>query len=236
MTGTDAPTRVPVVLSCEHASCRIPPHLGDLGLRFDELRDHVGWDIGAAELTRALAERLAAPAVLSRVSRLVIDCNRSPADADLIVATSHGVTIPGNAQLTEDERRWRLAAYHEPFHTELDEVLRDQPAHWLLSLHSFTPRLRGAHRDFEAGVLFDGDETRAHRFAENLTQAGLEVRLNEPYSGFDGLIYSARRHGRAHGRPYLEVEINQACLRDRTGSERIAEALEPAIRKWRGNE
>ena len=74
----NAAGRTPLVLTCDHASHAVPESLGNLGLSSRALERHIGWDIGAAEVTRRLAERFDAPAVLSGSSRLVIDCNRNP--------------------------------------------------------------------------------------------------------------------------------------------------------------
>ncbi len=43
-----------IVLICEHASNHIPARYGRLGLPDFELERHIAWDIGAAEVTRAL--------------------------------------------------------------------------------------------------------------------------------------------------------------------------------------
>ena len=62
----DHGTRCPIVLVCEHASNRVPEPWGTLGLSDQELAGHIGWDIGAAEITRDLAMRLGATAVVYR--------------------------------------------------------------------------------------------------------------------------------------------------------------------------
>jgi len=64
------------------------------------------------------------------------------------------------------------------------------------------------------------------------------VAENEPYSGYAGLIYATRRHGRAHGVVYLELEVRNDLIatpeRARAQAKRIARALaiyaEPANR------
>src|SRR5262245_45548012 len=86
-----------VLLTCEHASAAVPEEYRQLGLTADQLHDHIGWDIGAAALTTTLSRLTGTPAVLSGVSRLLVDCNRDLADADLIPSVSHGVVVPGNA-------------------------------------------------------------------------------------------------------------------------------------------
>ena len=64
------------LLICDHASRLIPRDLNALGLGCGLLAGHIAWDIGAAQVTRHLAELLDTAAVLSAISRLVIDCNR----------------------------------------------------------------------------------------------------------------------------------------------------------------
>jgi predicted N-formylglutamate amidohydrolase len=216
-----------LVLTCEHASPDVPPRLGDLGLSDEQRRDHIGWDVGAATVADEISQRLSVPAVLSTVSRLVVDCNRRVEDRDLIPVSSHGVVIPGNEGLDAEERRARLRDYYDPYHREIDDLLERSAAARLLSIHSFTPDFEG--RDFDVGVLFDDHEDHAERIAVALLRAGFRVRMNEPYSGFAGLIYSARSHGRRFGRHYLEIEINNALLRSEAAARAIAAKLVAAV-------
>jgi len=65
-----------LLLLCDHARNAIPPEMGDLGLSAVDLARHIAYDVGAREVTLALADALDAPAVLSGCSRLVIDRNR----------------------------------------------------------------------------------------------------------------------------------------------------------------
>ena len=81
----------PLLLTCDHASRAIPRALAKLGLADAVIARHIGWDIGAAAVTRRLAPLLDAPAVLAGYSRLVIDCNRPPEDASSIPVASDGV-------------------------------------------------------------------------------------------------------------------------------------------------
>ena len=222
-----AKTKADLVLTCEHASCAVPEQLGDLGLIEELRRDHIGWDIGAAALTAELSERLSAPAVLSAVSRLIVDCNRSLTDDDLIPAVSHGVVIPANGSLGAEDRGTRLRDYYDPFHFEVDRALAAAPAAKLLSVHSFTPDIDG--RDFDIGVLFDDCAEHAHRLSEVLEQNGFAVRLNQPYSGLEGLIFSAQSHGRRFRRPYLELEINNRLLRNAAAVAAVAKGVAAAV-------
>ena len=226
ISGKRAPR---LILTCEHASCDIPIEYEDLDLDRTDIEEHIGWDIGAAALSEMLAAELDAPAVLSGVSRLVIDCNRDLSDHDLIVAESHGVGIPGNARVDRDERARRVRDFYVPYHAAVDALLRQHRA-FLLSIHSFTPLLNGRERRFDAGVLFDEWVDDAQRFGAALSENGLRVRYNEPYSGLDGLIYSARRHGQQHQVRYLELEINNRLLREPPSVRRVAEQVSAAVR------
>src|SRR5579872_1806892 len=85
----------PLLIICDHASRAVPRGLRQLGLSDAELRRHIGWDIGAAEVARRLATRLDAPLVLAGYSRLVIDCNRGLGDPSSIPDVSDGVVVPG---------------------------------------------------------------------------------------------------------------------------------------------
>jgi len=198
------------VVTCEHASCVVPDELGDLGLSVAQRQDHIAWDVGAGLVTEELSARLDAPAVLSSVTRLVVDCNRHVADHDLMPAVSHGVAIAGNRSIDLEERGRRLCEYYDPFHDEVDRVLDRNPGALLLSVHSFTPLYDG--RDFDVGVLFDVYRTPAVELAAELRAERFDVRMNEPYSGLQGLIYSPQSHGRRAGCVYLEIEINNSLL------------------------
>jgi predicted N-formylglutamate amidohydrolase len=53
--------------------------------------------------------------------------------------------------------------------------------------------------------------------------------LNEPYSGLDGLIFSARAHGQRHGLRYVELEINNRLLRSDAEARAVAGRLADAV-------
>lgn len=220
-----------LVLTCEHATSRLPEEYGGLGLGPRELAEHIAWDIGAAAVSRHLAEAFDAPAVESGYSRLLIDCNRDLADHDLIVEESHGVAVPGNRALEAEEREGRVRRFYAPYHDAVDDVLAASTAgSLLLSVHSFTPVLGDQARDFDVGVLYDDHAGAAERFAAALGAQSLAVRHNEPYSGFDGLIHSARTHGRRHGLVYLEIEINNRLLRRQQQIAEVSERIAAALR------
>ena len=97
------------LIICDHASNAIPPGYGTLGLPREALERHIAYDIGAADVTRALAAELGAPAVLSTYSRLVIDPNRGLDDPTLVMRYSDGAIVPGNAYIDAAEIARRSA-------------------------------------------------------------------------------------------------------------------------------
>ena len=223
----------PFLFSCEHATNELPewtPEPEDRAL----LAAHWGWDIGAADLTRALAERTGCCAVLSRFSRLVCDPNRDPEEPSFVVEAVEGHALSWNRGIGPAERRRRRERYFDPYHDAIDRALRARRAVGsevrLCAVHSFTPVYLGASRPMEVGVLFDAFDEHAWRLEGALGAEGFAAVLNAPYSGKDGLIYSARRHGRAHGLVYLELEVRQDLIdtptKARAVAARIARALE----------
>jgi predicted N-formylglutamate amidohydrolase len=217
----------PFVLVADHAGNAIPPGLGDLGLGEADRSRHIAWDIGIAGVADALAERLDAPLVRQRYSRLAIDCNRDPARADAIPEVSDGTIIPGNAGLDESARWARIATVHVHYHAAISAMLAGQRrSPILVALHSFTPVMNGYARPWHTGVLHDRGDT---RFSQAVL-AGLRTRLdvpvgdNEPYA-MDGIDFTVPHHCYTAGRPYAEIEIRQDLIADTAGQARWADLL-----------
>ena len=230
--------KAPVLATCDHASNKVPRSLGRLGLSNEELRRHIGWDIGAAGVTRLLVRRLGAPAILAGYSRLVVDCNRDPADTTSMPAVSDGVAVPGNAALTETARRQRLDALFRPYHQAIEDALDRfakravHPA--VLSIHSFTPTMNGIARPWHIGILWDRDpRIPVPLLAALRREPRLVVGDNEPYSAREPAGYTVRTHAVRRGLPHVAVEIRQDLITDGAGerewAERLAAALTPIL-------
>jgi predicted N-formylglutamate amidohydrolase len=226
--------RARALLVCDHASRAFPRALGTLGLAAETSWGHIAWDIGAAELTRALSARLDAPAVLAGYSRLVVDCNRQLTDPTSILSFSDGQRVPGNERLTEPERRVRAAACHEPYHKAIAARLHDYsqrgvvPA--LIAVHSFTPVLGTRPRPWNVGILWDRDGRIAIPLLGRLRgEAGLVVGDNEPYSGRHPSDYTVDRHAESAGLPHVCLEVRQDGLLTPAGVARWAELLGRAL-------
>jgi predicted N-formylglutamate amidohydrolase len=230
----------PWVLTCDHASNRIPRALRKLGVGDADLTRHIGWDIGAAAVTRGLAERLDGWAILQNYSRLVIDCNRPPGVPSSIPSRSEHTDIPGNIGLSPaDAERRRLeifAPYHDAIAAHLDARAAAGRSAFLVTMHSFTPVYDGVARPMHAAVLYNRDKRLAHSLLQSLrAESELAVGDNEPYSVDDHSDYGINVHGEHRGLPCVEIEIRQDLIADREGQatwiDRFARLLPAAARE-----
>lgn len=230
----NAEGRAPVLLICDHASRRIPRALRDLGLDKRELSRHIGWDIGAADVTRHMALLLGAPALLAGYSRLVVDCNRYLHDATLMRTVSDDTAIPGNADLAPADRQARLDALYHPYHQaiaqRLDDFAQRGITPTLLSIHSCTPEMAGQFRPWHIGVCWDSDRRIAGPVLETLGRApGVIVGDNQPYALDRREDYSVPIHAMDRGLPHLQVEFRQDLIATAADARHWAEVLLAAL-------
>ncbi len=224
----------PVLLICDHASRAIPRALDNLGLDEAALRRHIAWDIGAAEVARALAVRFDAPLILAGYSRLVIDLNRPLDDPTSIPVISEGTIVPGNRDLDPEEAARRADSLFRPYHAAIDDALGRfeaagrTPA--LLSIHSFTPVFKGVERPWHVAVLWDRDGRIAQPLMAALrSDPELLVGDNEPYSARDPAGFTIESHAEPRGLPHVLVEIRQDLIDTHHGAAAWAERLGDAL-------
>ena len=173
-----------LLLLCDHASAALPQGYGRLGLDPALFDTHIAYDIGAAQVTRALASRFRAAAVLGTWSRLLIDLNRGADDPTLVMKLSDGSLIPGNRTAGPEEIERRIRNFHAPYHDAIAaELDRIGPKAAIISIHSFTPSWKGKARPWEVGVLWDKDRRLAGPLMQRLSQHAFIWGDNEPYSG-----------------------------------------------------
>jgi len=228
----------PFILTCDHASARVPAALEGLGLDEAVIRRHIGWDIGAAELARRLSHRFDATLVMSGYSRLVIDCNRELDDPTSIPEISDGVIVPGNRALHPRAIEARQAQLFQPYHNAVRAALKrfadKGHAPGIISMHSFTPVFKGDERPWHIGVLWNKDPRIPKPFIANLERdPDIAVGENKPYSGQDEYGYTIHNHAEANGFPHVLIEVRQDLIDTQHGaaawSERVARALGPAL-------
>lgn len=225
------------MLLCDHASNRLPPQYGTLGLSAEDLVAHIAWDPGALGVARHLSRLLDATLVYPTVSRLLIDCNRREDAGDLIPEISERTRIPGNKGLSTTEREARLALVHRPFHDAVEALLEERLARgqatYLVSVHTFTPVYKDIPRPWHIGILSNEDRRLAERLiGEFSSQEGLCVGDNEPYAPKDGVYYTLSRHGEARGLATAMLEIRNDEVATAESERAWADRLFPVLAEF----
>lgn len=227
----------PWVLTCDHGGRAIPAALGDLGVDAGELERHIAWDIGAAAVTRLLAARLGAWAIVGNYSRLVIDLNRPPSSPQSILARSEATDIPGNVAVAPSQAEARRREFFEPYHARLARELDRRRAAGretlLVTVHSFTPVYLGVARPWHAGILYNREARLARILLETMpAEHGLVVGDNQPYAVSDATDYTVVTHGEQRGLLHVELEMRQDLIAAPEGQGewalRLARLLEDA--------
>lgn len=208
------PSSLRCILSCEHGGNLIPPEYADLFVGHETLlATHRGYDIGILPLARQLARTLNAPLIDAQVSRLLVDLNRSPHSRTLFSEISSALAPPRRAEA--------LQCHYHPYRnrvsTEVQNLVESGHRVVHVSVHSFTPELRGEVRNAEIGLLYDPQRSLERDFCRRWKQAlrplepALRVRFNYPYRGAsDSLVRTLRRRFDADRYLGLELEVNQA--------------------------
>jgi len=206
--------RTPILLICDHASNVVPSKLNNLGLDHETLCKHIGWDIGAANITLGLSASLDSTAILAGYSRLVIDANRKPNNPNSIPKESDGIIIPGNKDLSKERQILRLNECFWPYHKKIFQTMY-QSRHngktpTLFSIHTFTPSMNGKNRPWHIGILWNKDPRISKPLILELKNHPdkLIVGDNLPYSGSE-FAYSLDIHAATLGLPNCAVEIRQ---------------------------
>ncbi len=211
------------ILSCEHGGNDVPQQYAGL---FDSpggrasLNSHRGYDPGAWAATRQIADYLSdrdllfSDPVVATTTRLLVDLNRS--------TDNPSVWSKFTSDLPRSTRSEILQEFYQPHRQAVERLVERVVANneiaIHLSVHSFTPRMRGQWRPLEMGLLFDpqrSSETAycqvwSAKFAERMaTTPRIRLRSNEPYAGTDdGLTTHLRRIFPDDVYCGIEIEIN----------------------------
>jgi len=221
---------VSFLIVADHAGKYLPPRLGQLGLSDVECCSHIAWDIGIDAVCALMGTALDAVVIRQNYSRLVIDCNRMPGAEESIIGLSERTRVPGNAGLSESQKRIRRSEIFQPYHARITAELdrrRDlgRPTA-LISMHSFTPVFKGVARAWHVGVLYNRDRRLADALMEFLQREdGLVVGDNEPYTVADATDYTIPVHGEQRKLPHVAIEIRQDLIADESGQRRWAALL-----------
>jgi predicted N-formylglutamate amidohydrolase len=226
----------PVLVVADHAGRAVPQALHLLGLPERELWRHIAWDVGALDLATGLADQLGAPMVASTYSRLVIDCNRYPADPMSIAPASDNCDVPGNAEIDVIQRERRAQEIFRPYHDAIAYALEGAVARGtpplLLAVHTMTPRMAGRDRPQHVTVCWTLDSHLPNRALGALRrQEGLVVGDNDPYAVDLGVDYTVPEHALRRGLPYLMLEIRQDLVATPADAALWVERLVPVVRE-----
>lgn len=221
----------PVLLLCEHAGFAIPKALENLGVSNEVLMSHRGWDIGAEEVARGVSDKLNAPLILQRYSRLVIDSNRPPYSSTSIPSESDGVRIPANANVSEIERCLRIEEIFDPMNAAIESMFKSN--HWkaCFSIHSFTPVLNKEIRPWQAGFISRKD----HKTPESLINAihsqfsEMKLVVNKPYQIDDDTDWFIPAYAEKHSLTHALIEIRNDQISNSIGAEQWSNLLTDAI-------
>jgi predicted N-formylglutamate amidohydrolase len=220
-----------LLVTCEHAVNHVPdPWRSLFADNPTILATHRAWDPGALPLARKIAEAFSAPCFAARISRLLIDHNRSP--------HNRGLWSDFSRDLPAAQKTVLLRNYYQPFRKKTEDWIAAQIAagdsvlH--LSVHTFTPVLSGRPRMVDIGVLYDtarsAEVTAGRELCRRLRNSlpHLRVRCNQPYRGSSDGHLTSYRH-RYSDRLYcgIELEISQAL--DRGAIDDLAEAVRQAL-------
>lgn len=100
----------------------------------------------------------------------------------------------------------------------------------MISIHSFTPAWKNVARPWEVGVLYGRDRRLALPLMKQLTEAGLTVGDNEPYTGaLEGDTLDT--HGTKTGHPNVLIEIRQDFLGGPEKARVFVSRLKPVLDK-----
>lgn len=219
------------IISCEHATNDVPAAYRELlGADCALLGSHRGYDPGALEFAGLLADTMGSPLFVGRVSRLLVDLNRT-------LGNHRSPPIPSRPALSCSQRAEILSQYYHPYRQQVERAVADRLAQGKrvlhLSIHSFTPVLAGVTRSTDVGFLYDPRRPLEKEFCGRwrarlaAREGSWRLRRNYPYRGSsDGFVTALRRKFPAERYLGLELEINQHYpLNDQEGWGRLQQEL-----------
>ncbi|HHF7349517.1 TPA: N-formylglutamate amidohydrolase [Legionella feeleii] len=218
-----------LVISCEHAVNTVPVAYQKQFAPYRHLLEsHSGIDFGALFIARYLQQVFNCDFIQAQATRLLIDCNRSLTHPRCFSE----ITI----NLPQAEKEQLIQQYYLPFRqavvTKIEEQIAQDRQVLHLSIHSFTPILNAKERNADIGFLYDpgraSEKMLAREWQQQLKQhhSQLRTRLNYPYLGIsDGFTRALRKQFVDQDYAGIEVETNQALVRDEKTLIKVAEAL-----------
>jgi len=202
-----------ILVTCEHGGNKIPDGYEQyFRSALSQLESHRGYDPGALEMARAIAQKGNWPLVYETISRLLVEQNRSRYRKEVFSAISSKFSL--------ELRTTLLETVYDPYHDKVKNILVVNDNHKMrtlhFSIHSFTPVLNGVVRNADIGLLYDPSRKEELLVCSHVASflrkniPGLRIRKNYPYKGIsDGLTRTMRKHFSLSRYCGIEIEINQ---------------------------
>ncbi|WP_197172022.1 N-formylglutamate amidohydrolase [Novipirellula aureliae] len=201
------------LITCEHGGSQIPPSFQSLFASTraqKDLSSHRGYDRGALSIAKSLAERLSAGITFSKISRLLVELNRSLDHPQLYSRYTGGLPKAIKKQILEEH----YFPYRQKVEASISDSVASGESVLHLSMHTFTRRFRGILRGVDVGVLYDPNRLREASFSSKLVDRlsdstpRLRIRHNEPYQGCDdGFTTYLRTKFAAESYLGIEIEV-----------------------------
>ena len=205
-----------LVVTCEHGGREIPRTYAALFSGQEALlQSHCGWDAGALELGRQMADSFGVPLHAATTTRLLVDLNRSIGHRQLFSEITRPLSPAcrreiidrywrPHRQSVEDEIAWHIASGRRVIH---------------VATHSFTPTLAGRQRSADVAWLYDprrhGESVFVRAWMMHFASRApnLRRRRNYPYRGRgDGLTACLRKRHPDETYVGIELEVNQGLV------------------------
>lgn len=231
-----------LIITCEHCGNYVPKEYQYLFSDYQQLLStHHGYDVGVKSLARQFAEAFNVKLFNTKITRLIVDCNRSLWRSTLFSE----ITKP----LSKKEKNNILQKYYYPHRNKISDYFKSESSAGQrllhLALHSFTPVLNSQIREAELGFLYDPSRknekeiSRIWKKQMSLVLPGWRLRFNYPYRGKpDGLTAHFRKIYPDNRYLGIELELNQKFVNNQ-GSipddicNKIVESFRSTIREFK---
>lgn len=221
------------ILSCEHASCELPKNYQSLySSRY--LHSHRGYDRGAFKVFQQLKSQFDVWGIAGQYSRLLIDLNRSLNNPQVFSNRSNLLSDKDKIQIVND----LYSPYRNAVLLKIKELLLQQAYVIHLSIHSFTPILKGDKRTNDLGLLFDPKRQLEQKLCTTLkkqfdSSSTLQVAFNQPYAGTDdGLTTTLRTEFSDAQYAGIEIEFNQNIFNNKGRYEEAVNIIRQFIQSY----
>ncbi|MEQ8906076.1 N-formylglutamate amidohydrolase [Ekhidna sp.] len=230
--------QVHIVVTCEHAGNEIPkPYQHLFKDAKHVLHSHRGIDEGALSFAEQLSDGLRVKLFETRISRLLVECNRSLSNPSLFSEFT--------SELKPNVQESILQQYYHPYRNMVEKYIGEKIVtkpvlH--LSMHTFTPIWEGNERKIDVSLLYDeersSERTLCEAWTEKLNQSlpGFDVLKNVPYKGSDdGFTTYLRTKFSADQYMGVEIEINQKWALSAQGDDfvrTLTETLEMVLKDF----